>query len=40
VRKLNGINVDLNGQPASTDYDNDDEEEESNGVRDSSPKDT
>ncbi|KAL5064828.1 hypothetical protein RYX36_026565 [Vicia faba] len=39
VRKLNGINVDLNGQPASTDYDNDDdEEEENNGVRDSSPK--
>ncbi|WJX95549.1 Tor complex Tor2 interacting protein 1, variant 3 [Trifolium repens] len=40
VRKLNGINVDLNGQPVSTDYDNEEEEEESNGARDSSPKDT
>ncbi|XP_004508721.1 two-component response regulator-like APRR1 isoform X2 [Cicer arietinum] len=30
VRKMNGINVDLNGQPASTDYDDDDEEEEEN----------
>ncbi|KAG5027971.1 hypothetical protein JHK87_011485 [Glycine soja] len=40
VRKLNGINVDLNGQPASTDYDEDDEEEEDNhGARDSSPED-
>ncbi|GAU46117.1 hypothetical protein TSUD_192780 [Trifolium subterraneum] len=39
VRKLNGINVDLNGQPASTDYDNDDEEEGSNDARDPSPKD-
>lgn len=40
VRKLNGINVDLNGQPASTDYDDEDEEEEENNdTRDSSPKD-
>ncbi|KAK4257210.1 hypothetical protein QN277_006827 [Acacia crassicarpa] len=40
VRKLNGINVDLNGQPASTDYDEDDEEdEEDNAARDSSPDD-
>ncbi|KAJ1438917.1 Signal transduction response regulator, receiver domain [Sesbania bispinosa] len=40
VRKLNGIDVDLNGQPASTDYDEDDEEEEENhGARDSSPED-
>ncbi|XP_061346618.1 two-component response regulator-like APRR1 isoform X2 [Gastrolobium bilobum] len=30
VRKLNDVNVDLNGQPASTDYDNDDEDEEDN----------
>ncbi|KAK7330338.1 hypothetical protein VNO77_24528 [Canavalia gladiata] len=41
VRKLNGVNVDLNGQPASTDYDeDDDEEEEDNHVaRDCSPED-
>ncbi|KAI9117167.1 hypothetical protein K1719_011333 [Acacia pycnantha] len=40
VRKLNGVNVDLNGQPASTDYDEDDEEdEEDNAARDSSPGD-
>ncbi|RDX80134.1 Two-component response regulator-like APRR1, partial [Mucuna pruriens] len=39
VRKLNGVNVDLNGQPASTDYDEDDDEEEDNHVaRDSSPE--
>ncbi|XP_027919963.1 two-component response regulator-like APRR1 isoform X2 [Vigna unguiculata] len=41
VRKLNGVNVDLNGQPTSTDYDEeDDEEEEDNHVaRDFSPQD-
>ncbi|KAK7347303.1 hypothetical protein VNO80_21833 [Phaseolus coccineus] len=41
VRKLNGVNVDLNGQPTSTDYDEeDDEEEEDNHVaRDFSPED-
>ncbi|XP_054821167.1 two-component response regulator-like APRR1 isoform X2 [Prosopis cineraria] len=40
VRKLNGVNVDLNGQPASTDYDEDDEEdEEDHAARDSSPDD-
>eukprot|EP00256_Glycine_max_P057346 XP_014625173.1 two-component response regulator-like APRR1 isoform X2 [Glycine max] len=38
VRKLNGINVDLNGQPASTDYDEDDEEEDNHRARDSSPE--
>lgn len=41
VRKLNGVNVDLNGQPASTDYDEDDEEdEEDNTVQGFSPEDT
>ncbi|KAK7304648.1 hypothetical protein VNO77_42533 [Canavalia gladiata] len=40
VRKLNGANVDLNGQPASIDYDEDDEEDEDDqGARDSSPED-
>ncbi|GMP33411.1 hypothetical protein CsSME_00006740 [Camellia sinensis var. sinensis] len=28
VRKMNGINVDLNGQPASTDFDEDEEEDD------------
>ncbi|KAK4350309.1 hypothetical protein RND71_029622 [Anisodus tanguticus] len=28
VRKINGVNVDLNGHPASADYDDDEEEEE------------
>lgn len=28
VRKLNGVNVDLNGQPDSIDYDDDDDEED------------
>lgn len=43
VKKLNGVNVDLNGQPAaSIDYDEEEEEEESeeNNVRDSTPEDT
>ncbi|MED6183732.1 Tor complex Tor2 interacting protein 1 [Stylosanthes scabra] len=43
VRKLNGVNVDLNGQPASTDYDDEDDEEdeEDNHVgNDSSPEDS
>ncbi|XP_020211166.1 two-component response regulator-like APRR1 [Cajanus cajan] len=40
VRKMNGANVDLNGQPASTEYDDDDEEDEDDqGARDSSPED-
>ncbi|KAL2639559.1 hypothetical protein AAZV13_06G178800 [Glycine max] len=40
VRKLNGANVDLNGEPASIDYDEDDEEDEDDqGARDSSPED-
>ena len=28
VRKVNGVNVDLNGHPASADYDVDEEEED------------
>ncbi|XP_065877762.1 two-component response regulator-like APRR1 [Euphorbia lathyris] len=41
VRKLNGINVDLNGQPANTDYDDDDfeEDDDEHVSRDSSPED-
>ncbi|TKY45665.1 Two-component response regulator APRR1 [Spatholobus suberectus] len=40
VRKLNSANVDLNGQPTSIDYDEDDEEDEDDqGARDSSPED-
>lgn len=40
VRKLNGANVDLNGQPASMDYDDDEEDDEDEqGARDSSPED-
>ncbi|KAK7411433.1 hypothetical protein VNO78_02866 [Psophocarpus tetragonolobus] len=40
VRKLNNADVDLNGQPASMDYDEDDEEDEDEqGARDSSPED-
>jgi len=41
VRKLNGANMDLNGQPASIDYDEDDDEEDEDdqGARDSSPED-
>ncbi|KAJ6687958.1 TWO-COMPONENT RESPONSE REGULATOR [Salix koriyanagi] len=40
VRKVNGVNVDLNGQPASTDYDEDEEEEDDEQAsRDSSPED-
>ncbi|XP_052179606.1 two-component response regulator-like APRR1 isoform X2 [Diospyros lotus] len=42
VRKINGINVDLNGQPASLDYDVEEEEdeyEEDSGARDSFPED-
>ncbi|XVE54762.1 hypothetical protein DITRI_Ditri03aG0107700 [Diplodiscus trichospermus] len=37
VRKVNGVTVDLNGQPTSTDYDEDEEEEQAS--RDSSPED-
>lgn len=42
VRKINGINVDLNGQPTSTDFDDDEDdeeedEEEDQAGRDSSP---
>ncbi|KAI4343905.1 hypothetical protein L6164_011200 [Bauhinia variegata] len=40
VRKLNGVNVDLSGQPGSIDYDEDDEEDEDDQApRDSSPED-
>lgn len=40
VRKVNGVNVDLNGQPAPTDYDEDDEDDEDeHASRDSSPED-
>ena len=39
VRKLNGANVDLNGQPASIDYDEDEEDEDNQRARDSSPED-
>ncbi|KAJ6875271.1 two-component response regulator-like APRR1 [Populus alba x Populus x berolinensis] len=40
VRKVNGVNVDLNGQPASTDYDEDEEEDDDEQAsRDSSPED-
>lgn len=28
VRKLNGLNVDLNGQPTSTDFDDDEDDED------------
>ncbi|XVE56892.1 hypothetical protein DITRI_Ditri04bG0046900 [Diplodiscus trichospermus] len=38
VRKANGITVDLNGQPVSADYDEDEEDEEQ-ASRDSSPED-
>lgn len=38
VRKMNGVNVDLNGRPASVDFDEDEEEyEEENASRDSTP---
>ncbi|WVZ10897.1 hypothetical protein V8G54_015427 [Vigna mungo] len=37
VRKLNGVDVDLNGQPTSTDYD--EEEEDNHVARDFSPED-
>lgn len=37
VRKVNGVNVDLNGQPSSADYDEDEDEEEELASRDSSP---
>lgn len=39
VRKVNGVNVDLNGQPASADYDEDEDEEDEQALRDSSPED-
>lgn len=43
VRKINGINVDLNGQPTSTDFDDEDDDndiddEEDEEGRDSSPE--
>ncbi|XP_057951951.1 two-component response regulator-like APRR1 [Malania oleifera] len=38
VRKVNGINVDLNGHPASVDFDEDEEEEDEGASRDSSPE--
>lgn len=40
VRKVNGVNVDLNGQPASADYDEDeDEDEDEQALRESSLED-
>lgn len=40
VRKVNGIDVDLNGQPASADFDDEEEEDEDEQAsRDSSPED-
>ncbi|KAJ4841054.1 hypothetical protein Tsubulata_009399 [Turnera subulata] len=40
VRKVNGISVDLNGQPGTADYDEDeDEDEDEHASRDSSPED-
>ncbi|KAK1564612.1 hypothetical protein Q3G72_007068 [Acer saccharum] len=39
VRKVNGVKVDLNGKPASVDYDEDEDEEEEQASRDSSPED-
>ncbi|XP_043806610.1 two-component response regulator-like APRR1 isoform X2 [Manihot esculenta] len=40
VRKVNGVNVDLNGQPASADYDEDEEEDDDEQAsKDSSPED-
>ncbi|KAJ0048905.1 hypothetical protein Pint_16163 [Pistacia integerrima] len=39
VRKINGVNVDLNGQPASGDYDEDEDDEEEQASRDYSPED-
>lgn len=38
VRKVNGLNVDLNGEPAPIDYDEDEEEDDDEQAsRDSSP---
>ncbi|EXB38554.1 Two-component response regulator-like protein [Morus notabilis] len=39
VRKVNGVNVDLNGQPASADYDEDEEDDEALASMDSTPED-
>lgn len=39
VRKVNGVNVDLNGQPTSGDFDDDEYEEDEHASRDSSPED-
>lgn len=39
VRKVNGVNVDLNGQPASADYDEDEEDDEALQSMDSTPED-
>lgn len=39
VRKVNGVNVDLNGQPASADYDEDEEDDDTLASLDSTPED-
>lgn len=39
VRKVNGVNVDLNGQPTSTDYDDEEDDDDELASRDSSPQD-
>lgn len=39
VRKVNGVNVDLNGQPTSTDYDDYEDDDDELASRDSSPQD-
>ncbi|KAK2655497.1 hypothetical protein Ddye_008549 [Dipteronia dyeriana] len=39
VRKVNGVNMDLNGKPAAVDYDEDEDEEEEQASRGSSPED-
>ncbi|XP_062116655.1 two-component response regulator-like APRR1 [Humulus lupulus] len=38
VRKVNGVNVDLNGQPASAEYDEDEEDDEPLASMDSTPE--
>ncbi|XP_044477170.1 two-component response regulator-like APRR1 [Mangifera indica] len=39
VRKINGVNRDLNGQPTLGDYDDDEDDEEEQALRDSFPED-
>lgn len=39
MRKVNGVNVDLNGQPASADYDEDEEDDDTLASLDSTPED-